>query len=55
MLSDLGAALEQRTIDAARAALDIEITSAQAVIRPAAPGRNADYQCNAAMALAKQL
>jgi arginyl-tRNA synthetase len=55
VLSDLGAELEQRIVTAARAALDIEITSAQAVIRPAAPGRGADYQCNAAMALAKQL
>lgn len=55
MLSDLGAELEQRVINAARAALDIEITPEQAVIRPSAPGRSADYQCNAAMTLAKRL
>lgn len=55
MLSDLGAELEQRVINAARAALDIEITPEQAVIRHSAPGRGADYQCNAAMALAKRL
>ncbi|GAA1883668.1 arginine--tRNA ligase [Actinomadura bangladeshensis] len=55
MLPDLGAELERRIVDAVHAALDVEITPEQAVIRPSAPGRAADYQCNAAMPLAKRL
>ena len=55
MLPDLGAELERRIVNAAQSALDVEITAEQAVIRPSAPGRAADYQCNAAMPLAKRL
>ncbi|MFC5186468.1 arginine--tRNA ligase [Actinomadura harenae] len=54
-MSDLGNELEARVARAVRAAFGIEISGEQAVIRPSAPGRRADYQCNAAMPLAKQL
>jgi arginyl-tRNA synthetase len=55
VLPDLAQELEQRIIAAVSAAYGITITAEQAVIRPAAPGRRADYQSNAAMPLAKQL
>lgn len=36
-------------------ALDVEITPAEALVRPSNPERGGDYQCNAAMSLAKRL
>jgi arginyl-tRNA synthetase len=51
---DIGLELGRRVADAVRRALDVEITPAEALIRPSSrPG--ADYQCNAAMGLAKRL
>ncbi|TCO55166.1 arginyl-tRNA synthetase [Actinocrispum wychmicini] len=51
---DIGLELGRRVADAVRAALDLEITPAEALIRPSSrPG--ADYQCNAAMGLGKRL
>lgn len=55
MVPELGSDLEQRIIAAVSAAYGEQITAEQAVIRPATPGRPADYQCNAAMALTKRL
>ncbi|GAA0255488.1 arginine--tRNA ligase [Saccharothrix mutabilis subsp. mutabilis] len=51
---DVGLELGSRVAAAVRAALGVEITPAEALIRPAPPDR-ADYQCNAAMGLAKRL
>lgn len=45
--------LALRVTAAVRNALDVELTDA--LIRPSAPGRGADYQCNVAMSLAKRL
>ncbi|OLR89644.1 arginine--tRNA ligase [Actinokineospora bangkokensis] len=51
---DVGVELGARVAGALRRGLGVEITPAEAVIRPSTrPG--ADYQCNAAMALAKKL
>jgi len=50
---DLAQELGVRVIAAARNALDVELTDP--LIRPSAPGRGADYQCNVAMSLAKRL
>ncbi|MEV4317338.1 arginine--tRNA ligase [Actinocrispum sp. NPDC049592] len=51
---DIGQELGRRVADAVRTALDLQITPAEALIRPSTrPG--ADYQCNAAMGLAKRL
>ncbi|WP_109505947.1 arginine--tRNA ligase [Nocardioides speluncae] len=55
MSADLAQDLEQRIVAAVHAAYGIEITAKEAVIRPAQPGRPGDYQCNAAMPLAKRL
>src|SRR5687767_7340959 len=55
MAEDLARLLGDRVAEAVRAAYGVEISAEQAVIRPAAPGRRADYQSNAAMALAKRL
>ncbi|MFI9011081.1 arginine--tRNA ligase [Actinosynnema sp. NPDC053489] len=52
---DVGLELGSRVAGALKAALDVEITPVEAVIRPSAPGRGSDYQCNAAMSLAKRL
>ncbi|MFD1147521.1 arginine--tRNA ligase [Saccharothrix hoggarensis] len=52
---DVGLELGLRVANALKAALDVEITPVEALIRPAAPGRGADYQCNVAMSLAKRL
>ncbi|RJQ78797.1 arginine--tRNA ligase [Pseudonocardiaceae bacterium YIM PH 21723] len=52
---DIGLELGQRVAGALKAALDVEITPEQAIVRPSAPGRGADYQCNAAMSLGKQV
>jgi arginyl-tRNA synthetase len=38
-----------------KAALDVAITPAETLIRPAGPGRDADFQCNVAMSLGKRL
>jgi arginyl-tRNA synthetase len=50
---DFSSQLGERVVAAARAAFDIEL--ADPLIRPSAGGRGADYQCNVAMSLAKQL
>jgi arginyl-tRNA synthetase len=55
LLSDLAHELGTRVVSAVRAAFGLEITVEQALIRPAAPGRGADFQSNVAMALAKRL
>jgi arginyl-tRNA synthetase len=47
--------LGQRVAAAVASAFEVEITPDEAVIRPATPERPADYQSNAAMALAKRL
>jgi arginyl-tRNA synthetase len=47
--------LARRVADAVRSGLDLDITAEEAVIRPTASGRGADYQSNAAMPLAKRL
>ena len=52
---DIGQFLAQQVVDAVQAAFSRQITSEQAVIRPSSPERDADYQCNAAMPIAKQL
>ena len=53
--ADAGRALAERVADAAARALDVRITPEQAVIREAGRDWDFDYQCNAAMALAKRL
>ncbi|WP_367128021.1 arginine--tRNA ligase [Saccharothrix sp. HUAS TT1] len=55
LAGDIGLELGLRVADALKAALDVDITPVEALIRPAAPGRGADYQCNVAMSLAKRL
>ncbi|MFI9818039.1 arginine--tRNA ligase [Saccharothrix variisporea] len=52
---DVGLELGARVAAAVDAALGVRITPEEALIRPAAPGRGADYQCNAAMGLAKRV
>ncbi|WNV88871.1 arginine--tRNA ligase [Umezawaea sp. Da 62-37] len=51
---DVGVELGRRVAAALRAALGVEITPAEAVIRPSAR-EGVDYQCNVAMSLAKTL
>jgi arginyl-tRNA synthetase len=54
LAGDIGLELGERVAHAMRTALDVRATAADALIRPATrPG--ADYQCNAAMSLAKRL
>lgn len=54
MRGDIGLALGARVARSLKAALDIEVTPEQTVIRPSTrPG--ADYQCNVAMSLAKRV
>ncbi|HEY5197331.1 MAG TPA: arginine--tRNA ligase [Solirubrobacteraceae bacterium] len=53
--SDIEVELAGRVVSAARAALGVELSLEGAVIRPAGPGRNADFQSNVALALAKQI
>ncbi|HWH13017.1 MAG TPA: arginine--tRNA ligase [Solirubrobacteraceae bacterium] len=53
--SDIEIELAGRVVSAARAALGVELSLEGAVIRPAGPGRPADFQSNAALALAKRL
>lgn len=55
LVGDLGEHLARMVVDAVRAALDVEITPEQALVRPSNPERGGDYQCNVAMSLAKQL
>jgi arginyl-tRNA synthetase len=51
---DIGAVIRDRLVGALRAALDIEVTPAETMLRPSTrPG--VDYQCNIAMSLAKQV
>ncbi|MCE7011367.1 arginine--tRNA ligase [Kibdelosporangium philippinense] len=51
---DVGLELAARVAAAVKSSLDLDITLAEALIRPSSrPG--ADYQCNAAMGLAKKL
>lgn len=52
---DLEQELGRRIAAAVRSAFDLEITPEEAVIRPAAPERPADYQSNAAMSLARRV
>ena len=52
---DLEQELGRRVADAVGSAFELPITPAEAVIRPTAPGRGADYQSNAAMGLARRL
>lgn len=52
-VGDVGTELAVRVVAAVRAAFDLEITLADALIRPST--RGGDYQCNAAMGLAKRL
>lgn len=52
---DIGLELGSRVAAALRAALGVDLTPADALIRPSAPGREADYQCNVAMSLAKTI
>jgi arginyl-tRNA synthetase len=47
--------LARRVAAAVRSGLGLDITGEEALIRPSAPGRDADYQSNAAMSLAKRL
>ncbi|MFD5830636.1 arginine--tRNA ligase [Lentzea sp. NPDC060358] len=51
---DVGLELGQRVAGALRAALDVDITAEEALIRPSHRD-GADYQCNVAMSLAKKL
>ncbi|PRY40366.1 arginine--tRNA ligase [Umezawaea tangerina] len=51
---DVGVELGRRVAAALHAALGVEITPAEAVIRPSAR-EGVDYQCNVAMSLAKKL
>lgn len=53
--ADVAAELATRVVAAVAAATGLQITAAEAVIREAAPEHGADYQSNAAMALAKRL
>jgi arginyl-tRNA synthetase len=52
---DLELELARRVAAAVRSGLGLDITAEEALIRPSAPGRDADYQSNAAMSLAKRL
>ncbi|QFZ21370.1 arginine--tRNA ligase domain-containing protein [Saccharothrix syringae] len=52
---DVGLELGLRVARALKAALDVGITQVEALIRPSAPGRGADYRCNVAMGSAKRL
>ncbi|ONI90020.1 arginine--tRNA ligase [Saccharothrix sp. ALI-22-I] len=52
---DVGLELGARVANALKVALDVDITPVEALIRPSAPGRRADYQCNVAMSLARKL
>jgi arginyl-tRNA synthetase len=54
LAGDIGLELGERVAHALRTALDIEATPADALIRPSTRA-GADYQCNAAMSLAKRL
>ncbi len=51
---DVGLELGQRVARALRAALDVDITAEEALIRPSNRD-GADYQCNVAMSLAKKV
>ncbi|MEU3643480.1 arginine--tRNA ligase [Lentzea sp. NPDC034063] len=51
---DVGLELGQRVARALRAALDVDITAEEALIRPSNRD-GADYQCNVAMSLAKKI
>src|SRR5262249_59388725 len=52
---DVEEELGRRVAAAVRSAFDLAITPEEAVIRPAAPERQADYQSNAAMPLGRRL
>jgi arginyl-tRNA synthetase len=47
--------LARRVAAAVRSGLDLDITADEALVRPTTPGRDADYQSNAAMSLARRL
>ncbi|HTI27482.1 MAG TPA: arginine--tRNA ligase [Kutzneria sp.] len=52
---DVGLELGLRVAASLKAALDVDITPDEALIRPAGTGRDADFQCNVAMSLGKRL
>jgi arginyl-tRNA synthetase len=52
--SDIELQLAGRVVDAARAALGVELSPPEALIRPAGPGRDADFQSNVALKLGKE-
>jgi arginyl-tRNA synthetase len=52
---DLEQELGRRVAAAVGSAFDLPISAGEAVIRPSTPGRGADYQSNAALALARRL
>jgi arginyl-tRNA synthetase len=54
LAGDIGVELGERVARSLRTALDIRITPAEALIRPSTRD-GSDYQCNAAMSLAKRL
>lgn len=54
-VGDVGEHLAQMVAGAVRSALDVEITPAEALVRPSTPERGGDYQANVAMSLAKRL
>jgi arginyl-tRNA synthetase len=47
--------LARRVVASVRSGLDLDITAEEALVRPTAPGRDADYQSNAAMSLGRRL
>ncbi|MFB9909713.1 arginine--tRNA ligase [Allokutzneria oryzae] len=53
--TDIGLELGARVAGALQEALDVRVSPAEALVRPSAAGRGADYQCNAAMSLGKRL
>lgn len=55
LVGDVGEHLARMVAAAVLAALDVEITPDQALVRPSTPERGGDYQSNAAMSLAKRL
>jgi arginyl-tRNA synthetase len=52
---DIGLELGQRVAESVRAGLGVRITPEEALVRPSSRERGADYQCNAAMGLAKKI
>lgn len=55
LVGDVGEHLARMVAAAARSALGVEITPAEALVRPSSPECGGDYQANVAMSLAKRL